>query len=182
MRAVGAGTDLGSQALVEATPVKRGGGGLAVLGIPFTGIGWSLGVFLARMPEIEALDVGPGRALFLIGLGGLSQTLALWVGFSAVSWAMVRVFGGRTSLLSMLVLISTSAMPLWIAAPAAAFWLDSAAPAKPAAFAIAIAGGAGFLALASRTLALRIGWHPLRAGAALAATVVFLASVVSLAG
>lgn len=154
--------------------------GLAALGIPLAGLTWSIGTWFVHQQEIMATGLGITESLFLVALGGLSQMLALWVGFSAVAWAMVRAFGGRIGLFNTLVLTSSSAVPLWLGAPVAVIALQADQGENLLAIFIAILCGVMFVFLASLKLASALSWSVTRAVLALFATVVFLASFVSL--
>ncbi|AUH65977.1 hypothetical protein [Paracoccus zhejiangensis] len=154
---------------------------LALIGIPVAGLCWSLGVWTARQPLLaqQGLD-GPG-SITLITAGGLAQTVALWACFSAVTWAMVRAAGGRLPLLRVMELVSRAALPLWVALPAAALWLTAPAGRAGPAAAVAMLAGLAFFALLVRQLSLAAGWGGLRAALPVAAAVIFVASIFTLA-
>jgi hypothetical protein len=91
---------------------------------------------------------------------------------------MLRAFGGRLSLLTAGARISEAALPLWIAAPAAAFWLAGAFPT--AAALAALASLAFYTRTLSALLSADLGWGLAKAGAAVAGAIIFLASFVFL--
>lgn len=154
--------------------------GLTALGIPLTGILWSSGVFFGRAGQIEALDVSPAQAFLLVAIGGVSQTVALWFGLAAVTWAMIRVLGARVAFVRLLALLSTASLGLWAGAPAAGFYLSSEGPARPAAALIALAGVAASLVIAADGIREATGWTNTRAWCAIVFTAVFVASFASL--
>ena len=173
---------MGSHALVSDLALFKNNRGLAAaLGILLTGLGWSLGIWLANASIIAASGVGNLASFALVAVGGLSQILALWVGFSAVCWAMVRAFGGKISLACALNISARAAFPLCFGAAATALWLYQEGGLTVMAPVLICLSGMAFTALASRALAAETGWHLTRSLLVLAATIVFLASVVSLA-
>jgi hypothetical protein len=155
-----------------------------LLGVPLTGLAWSLGSWLAAIDQIAALRVGLVQSLIYVAIGGIAQTLAFWLGFSAVLWAMFRITtGGRLPLTQILALVSSAAPPLWIAAPAAAIVVGADTlngPLLVAITAVAVLGTGGFIVLLVRQLAVAAEKTRARAALAVAATFVFLASLVTL--
>ncbi|KAF0677109.1 hypothetical protein [Profundibacterium mesophilum] len=148
------------------------------LGVPIAGLLWSLATLQARSSEIASLDMSLAEAAFPVTLGGIGLFLALWGGFTGVTWALCRAFGGRLSLLGTGALVSQAALPLWIAAPVAAFWLAGASTA--AAPLAALAGLALYGWTLSGLLSTDLDWSLARAGAATASAIIFLVSFVFL--
>lgn len=153
----------------------------AVLGMPTTGLFWSLATFLARSEQIEALGIAKAKGLFYVSVGGMTQTLLLWIGFTVVLWAMTRAFGGWVLLMRLFALVSAASLALWIGAPAAAFWINGAPGHTVIAATIALIFMALFLHALTRELSADLHWSFVRAAGAVAAASVFLASFVFLA-
>ena len=146
------------------------------IGIVLTGLAWGLGTWSVRADDIAALQISPSAALVWIMLGALAQTIATWVGFSAVLWAMARAFGTPSSLARLLTLSSASAAPLWLAAPAVAVWLHGPQSFAAIAAVTVCAAVTTFLVLFVKVLAEDTGWPHRQAGMVLGAATVFLAS------
>ncbi|EEE37160.1 hypothetical protein RKLH11_996 [Rhodobacteraceae bacterium KLH11] len=127
-----------------------------------------------------ALDMPPVQAFFLVSLGGVTQFLILWLGLTAVSWAMIRGMGARLSLLRLGALVSNAALPLWIGAPALAFWLSGPAGLGPLTMLIALASLGLFATVMARLLSAELNWNLSRAAVAVSATLAFLASSIFL--
>lgn len=155
----------------------------ALIGVPGTGVAWSVGVWLAAGEHIAELGAGQARALALISVGGIAQALALWVGFCGVLWAMARLARLGLSFPQLLSLVSAATLPLWLAAPAGAFWLSRGATPidAPLLAGVAFAGSAGFLVLLARRLSAASGLPAWQGGMCVAATCGFLASFAVLA-
>ena len=182
---LGAGIPMGPGTLVTAMAAPNTFTRAALLlGVPVTGLAWSLGSWLAAIDQIAALRVGLVQSMIYVAIGGIAQTLALWLGFSAVLWAMFRITtGGRLPLTHMLSLVSSAAPPLWIAAPAAAIVVGSDTlngPLWVAITAAAVLGTAGFILLLVQQLAAASEKSRGRAALAVTATFGFLASLVTL--
>ncbi|MXN65950.1 hypothetical protein GR183_13635 [Stappia sp. GBMRC 2046] len=120
------------------------------------------------------------QAFAVVTVGGLSQTLAIWFGLAAVTWAMTRLFGARIGFPKLLAVYSAAAAPLWVAAPAAALHLSSEIVPREPTLIVAIAGVALFFWKLSESLAMACDWTRLRACGALICTGVFMASFISL--
>ncbi len=153
---------------------------MAVLGAPVLGVAWSLGVWWAATSTFGPSELWSVRAIMLVGLGGLAQTLALWAGFGAVVWAMSRLMGLRLGLVQVLASVSAAAVPLWFAAPAFALW--SGAGGSSLAGGLTILGAGLFAIELTRRLANASGQGFTRAGWATATALIFIASFLSLAG
>ena len=155
----------------------------ALIGMPLVGLAWSFGAWLGAGDHLAGLEIGPGEALAVISIGGIAQTLALWLGSSGVLWAMARLAGLALPLPRLLSLVSAAAPPLWLAAPAGALWLAGAtAPASIVILgALSALGLTGFLALLALRLSAASGRPLWRAAGALAGTGIFLASFLTLA-
>ncbi|WP_206018380.1 hypothetical protein [Roseovarius nitratireducens] len=152
-----------------------------VLGMPVAGLLWSLATLIARGPEVVALGIPMTEALVYISLGGMAQTLLLWVGFTFVLWAMARAFGGRVAILRLLALVSGSAPVLWAGAPATAYWIYGTAGQTAIAATLCLTALAFFLRGLAKALAIDLGWPASRAAAAVATATIFLASFTFLA-
>lgn len=149
------------------------------LGMPIAGLLWSLASFHIHYAEISALNVEPIEAFLIVALGGTAQTLALWIGFTAVLWAMIRGFGGRLALGQLASIVSACSLPLWIGAPVLAYWMASAWTS--AVFGILCVGFlAMFLQFISNSLALMLSWTWKRAMITTLSTFGFLISFISL--
>lgn len=142
--------------------------------MPIAGLLWSLATLHAKYDVVSSLDVRPVEAFLAISVGGLALTFALWVGFAAVSWAMVRAFGGQVRLLMLTTLISRAALPLWIGAPAAAYWLHGTRGDGTLWAVLAILSGAVFLQTLASLLADELNWPLTRAMVTVGAVAVFL--------
>ncbi len=152
----------------------------AMLGMPIAGLLWSLATLHVNSALVTSLDVHPMEAFFTIAVGGMALTLAIWVGFAAVCWAMIRGFGGRVPILSLTTLISRAAPPLWISAIAAVYWLNGMGgnglfPAIAALVSIAL-----FLQTLARILEVELVWSQTRAVASVGSVAVFLTCFVYL--
>ncbi len=146
----------------------------ALLGMPIAGLLWSLATLHAKFELVSSLDVPPIEAFLAISVGGLALTFALWVGFAAVGWAMVRAFGGQIRVLVLTTLISRAALPLWIGAPAAAYWLNGVSENRTLWAVLAVISAALFLQTLASLLADELNWHLSRAAASVGAVAVFL--------
>lgn len=166
---------LGADALVNAMTFSNGRW-LALLGVPITGLLWSLATLYAKSAEITALGFQPSEAFLIVSLGGIAQILALWIGFTVVSWAMLRAFSGCVSFLRLSSLISGAAFPLWIGAPTAAYWISSTVQNNKFAGIVTTISLGFFLYALARALAAELNWSFQRAIGAVAVTSVFLAS------
>lgn len=151
------------------------------LGMPVAGLLWSLATLLARSEQVDALGIPKTEAFFYISLGGMAQTLLLWVGFTGVLWAMTRAFGGQIPLLRLMSLVSAASIPLWIGAPATAFWINGPASQSAIAATLAIMSMALFLHTLARGVVTGLNWPLVRALNAVLAASVFLASFAFLA-
>ncbi len=177
---MGAHSAVGLGAVVNAT-IFTESRWQAVLGLPTAGLLWSFATFLAHSEQVEALGVAKSEALFYVALGGMAQTLLLWLGFTVVIWAMTRAFGGRVPLLRLMTLVSASSLALWVGAPAAAFWTNGAPGHTAIAATISLISMALFLHALTRGLSADLHWSFLRAAGAVSAASVFLASFAFLA-
>lgn len=148
--------------------------------MPVTGLMWSAGAFVGRSGEIGGLDMPAAHAFAVVAVGGLSQTLAIWFGLSAVTWAMTRLLGARIGFPKLLAVYSAAAAPLWVAAPAAALRLSEEIALPEPTLIVAIAGTALFFWKLSENLALACDWTRRKAWGALACTGIFMASFISL--
>ncbi|NRG19630.1 hypothetical protein HPQ64_18215 [Rhizobiales bacterium] len=180
LRTLGAGPDLGHAAVVGEAARHIGFRGLSALGMPIAGLMWSAGTFLGRSGEIGGLDIPVAYAFAVVAVGGLSQTLAIWFGLSAVTWAMTRLFGAKAGFFQLLAVYSASAAPLWVAAPSAALYVSDEIALLGPILVVGCTGTALFFWKLSENLAAACGWTRLRASSALACTGVFLASFFSL--
>lgn len=149
--------------------------------MPMAGLLWSLATLLARSEQVEVLGITMAEALFFVSLGGMAQTLLLWVGFSVVLSAMIRAFGGRLPLLRLMALVSATSLALWVGAPAAAFWVYGLPGQSMIAATIAIFAMVLFLQALTRGVSAELNWPFLRAVGAVSAVSIFLASFVFLA-
>jgi hypothetical protein len=148
----------------------------ALLGVPVTGLLWSLGTLLARREQVDALGISPLEALFYISLGGIAQTLLFSVGFTGVLWAMTRAFGGQVVLLRMITLVSGASIALWVGALAAAFWINGAGGQATIAAAVTLLSLALFLKALAKGIAGDLDWSVARASGAVVVTTIFLVS------
>jgi len=145
--------------------------------MPIAGLLWSLASFHIHYAEISALNVEPVEAFLIVALGGIAQTLALWIGFTAVLWAMIRGFRGRLALGRLAGIVSACSLPLWIGAPALAYWMASAS--KSVVFGVLCVGSSAmFLQFVSNSLALELSWTWKRAMIATLSTLGFLISFI----
>lgn len=157
--------------------LRASGGQLpAVLGMPVAGLLWSFATLHARADLVSSAGLSPEHAVLLISLGGLTQTLALWVGFTTVLWAMIRGLGGHLPLLRMATLVSNAALPFWIGAPMAAYWLHGFLPGNMLPAGVLLASLVLFTQGLARLMSMDLGWSLTRSTFALAAALVFLAS------
>jgi hypothetical protein len=152
----------------------------AMLGMPIAGLLWSLATLHAKSALVTSLDVHPIQAFFTIAVGGMALTLAMWVGFAAVCWAMIRGFGGRVPILALTTLISRAAPPLWISAVAAVSWLNGMVGNGLLPAIITLMGIALYLQTLARFLAVELAWSQTRAAASVGSVAVFLTCFVYL--
>ncbi|MEY8801914.1 hypothetical protein AB9K35_16505 [Leisingera sp. XS_AS12] len=152
-----------------------------VLGMPVAGLLWSLATLAAHPQDLSGAGISQPEALLLVSLGGLAQTLALWLGFAAVLWAMIRGTGRRLSLIGLVSAVSGAALPLWIAAPAAALWAGAGSENATALAAAALAGAVMFHFSLGRSLSEDLHWSAHHATAVATAASLFLTSVAYLA-
>jgi hypothetical protein len=149
---------------------------IPMLGIPVVGLLWSLTIVLLNAERLSDLNVQTTDAFLLVSLGGLAQISAIWVGFSAVTWAMIRGFGGRTALLRVLIMVSAASIPLWFGAPLTAYWLFGG-DAKSTLIGLAIVTSLlGFIYGLGLLLAQETGWPMWRSLVVLGTAVLFLSS------
>jgi hypothetical protein len=99
-------------ALTRPLPEKMAGIGVAVLALV-----WSLSAILAHQQEVFASGMPLGTALLATLVGGTIAVAGVWVGISAVIWAMGRLLGGKASFVRVLLAVSAAAPALWIAGP-----------------------------------------------------------------
>ncbi|MDC0434049.1 hypothetical protein OAM69_00210 [bacterium] len=176
---MGADFAMGASAVVVATqPVKTLW--MPVIGIPIAGLIWSVAAIVINAKQVVDLDLELTSVLLLVMVGGMAQTVAVWVGFSAIVWAMVRGFGKRLALLRVLRLTSGASWPLWWGAPAIAFWLSGAESQTPLIAVIGLSGLSGFFVLTAQALAKETEWSTLLSMSAVGASVVFISSFVYL--
>ena len=147
-----------------------------MLGMPIAGLLWSLATYYAKSDLVASLNVPPLQAFFAIALGGLATIFAMWVGFAAVAWAVIRAFGGSVPILIMTTLISRAAPPLWIAAPAAAYWVNAGTENTAMLALVTLAGLALFLVTLAQLIAAQLGWSQTRATISVFTVAVFLGS------
>lgn len=152
----------------------------APIGMPMAGLLWSLATLYAKADIVSSLDVGMTEAFLIVTFGGLALMLAIWVGFAAVAWAMLRALGGTIPLLGLVKMMSNAALPLWLGAPAAALWLDGGFQGSAALAVTALASVAIFTQMLAARIAADLSWSMPRAGAALGLTLIFLTSFVYL--
>ena len=150
------------------------------MGLPVAGLLWSVVTLLINAEQVATLGLDMSSAVFLVLAGGMAQTVAVWVGFSAILWSMVRGFGGSVALLSILRLISAACWPLWVGAPAIAFWFSGAEYQTLMTALICSAGLLGFFTLIGQGLAIETRWSTGKAMLAVGAAVVFISSFVYL--
>lgn len=153
----------------------------AVLGMPTAGLLWSLATLLAHGEQVEALGIAKIEAFFYVALGGMAQTLLLWVGFTGVLWAMTRAFGGRVPLLRLMALVSAASLALWVGAPVATYWINGAPGQTTIAATSALSFMALFLHALTRGLSAELNWPITRAAGAVSTASVFLVSFAFLA-
>jgi uncharacterized protein (DUF486 family) len=152
----------------------------ATFGMPVAGLLWSLATLYAEADLIGSLGVPKAEASLIVVSGGMALTFAIWIGFAAVTWAMIRALGGVVPLLALIMMSSGAALPLWIAAPAAAVWHHgTSADSLPMAM-IALIGLALFAWLMTTAIAATLCWSVLRAAVTLGGVTLFLASFVYL--
>lgn len=149
---------------------------MPVLGIPVVGVLWSLAAVLINSGQVSDLGLGWVSAVLLVLPGGMVQTAAVWVGFGAILWAMIRGFGGRLPLLGVLRLMSEAAWPLWIAAPAVAFWVSGPPQLVAVAAVGAIAGLLGFFMSMAKAVMNEAQWSMLQALCVVSFAAVFISS------
>lgn len=151
--------------------------------MPIVGLLWGLTVFQVNRAEISAeldsVQLSSLQALLFVVVGGLAQTLAFWLGFTGVCWAMIRAFGARIPLLRLSTMISAASLPLWVGAPAAAYWHYTSSQETLFALLSIISFGL-FLYLVAKLISSELHWSILRALGATLATVVFLVSFITL--
>ena len=150
------------------------------LGIPVAGLLWSVATLLINVEQVANLGLNTSSAVLLVLAGGMAQTVAVWVGFSAILWSMVRGFGGRVTLLSILRLISAACWPLWVAAPAIAFWFSGTEYQTLLIALMCSAGLLGFFTITGQGLAKETRWSTGKAILAVGSAVVFISSFVYL--
>lgn len=171
---------MGASPVVEAMSSPVGRWHASPLGMPVAGLLWSLATLLAQSEQVDALGITKAEAFFYITLGGMAQTLLLWVGFTFVLWAMTRAFGGRIELVRLLLIVSGASLALWAGAPAAVFWIGGGAWATAFA-AVCLITLAFFLHAITKALSIELSWPMVRATGAVTAASVFLASFAFLA-
>ncbi|ASJ74779.1 hypothetical protein IMCC3135_23550 [Granulosicoccus antarcticus IMCC3135] len=147
-----------------------------MIGIPVTGLLWSLAVVWLNTEQLATAGVLPTQAFMVVALGGLTQTIALWAGFSAVLWAMVRAFGAHLPFTELFTLICSASLPLWVGAPALAYCLYSGKSLVSVAGLISMLSLCAFLYTAARLLAPRLSWSILRSVGAVSSAAIFLFS------
>lgn len=147
-----------------------------MLGMPIAGLLWSLATLFAKADVVSSLSVTPSEAFFAIALGGMALTFAMWVGFAAVGWARIRAFGGSVPILVMTTLTSRAAPPLWIGAPAAAYWLNDPSQNGLILAIITLASLALFLQARANLLADALVSSRARAAAGIVSAAVFMGS------
>jgi len=177
---VGADLAVGTCPLVESRSFGFGPWA-SFLGIPVAGLLWSLAVLTLNSAHLTELKVGAIEAFFLVSMGGVAQTAALWIGFSIVAWAMIRAFWGRASLIQLLVRVSETTVALWIAIPVVAYQLYAEEPETALTIIVLGVSGVAFLTLLARSLSQDLGWTLARAMAPILSTLIFLVSFVFLA-
>ena len=147
--------------------------------MPLVGIAWSFAIFQTRVGDDVIEQIGKFDAFFITAIGGLALTFALWIGVTAVTWAIIRAFGARLSLLKLSTIISAASVPLLIGAPSLAYWLYGIP--KQSIFAIiSLICFCLFLYFITRSIAKALDWTVIKALAATLATTVFLVSFVTL--
>lgn len=152
----------------------------ALIGMPMAGLLWSLASLYAKSDLVASLDVGMAEAATTVTIGGLALMLALWVGFAAVTWAMVRALRGHLALIALVAMMSNAALPLWGAAPATALWLDGHLQGNAALAFVALTGVAIFLQMFAVRIAIALSWSMSRAAGALGLALLFVSSFVYL--
>lgn len=148
-----------------------------LLGAPVAGLLWSITIIGLNLDELSTSGLPLAAAFTTVILGGLVQTMALWLGVSAVIWAMVRALKASIPLARAILLTSSASLPLWIGGPAAALWVSGNS----------IAGALTVLCLCALLFDLQgrinsaIGWARWRGIVAVLSTTTFLASFTYLA-
>lgn len=155
---------------------------LAAFGIVVTGFAWSLGSLAARWDLVMAAGLPLLQSAMLILLGGIAAAVAVWFGISAVVWAMIRVLRGHVAFGRVLLAVSATTPPMWLATPAAAL-LIAGEPNGPVAVilsAIVSIGGALFMSQLAGALRDAATFSTGRSWACIALSAIFVSSFVSL--
>lgn len=155
---------------------RMAGFSLQVFTVPVTAVLWSTATWLVNAEQIAELEVPTQWAFLFVLAGGVAQTVAVFIGFSAIVWAMVRGFGGNAPLLHVLRLISHAFWPLWFGAPAFAFWSSESTPQSAFAVTVILMSLVGFFILAIQRLAKETAWPVGRAFAVISASIIFVSS------
>lgn len=150
-------------------------------GIPVGAVFWSAATVVINAAQVAELEMPAHLVFFFVLAGGLTQAAAVWIGFSAILWAMVRAFRGQVGLLLILREMSATSWPLWFGVPAMAFWLSGEQYQTFSIVLISLAGLLGFFVLMGRALAREIGWTNPRGFAVVATAVIFISSFIYLA-
>lgn len=148
------------------------------------GVMWSLGAGLAEWDQLRTAELPMPTALLLVTVGGMLTVAGVWLGVSAVAWAMGRLLGGKARLTKVLFAVSAAAPPLWVAAPMGALALAENAPQSVQILLTLISGSAvlGFLILLADELREVETFSNTRAWGGVILTIVFCASFLSLQG
>lgn len=158
-----------------------GGRWPTLLGMPIAGLLWSLATLFSKREQVSALGISQAEAFFIVSLGGMAQTIAMWMGFTIIVWAMIRAFGARASLAQLAALVSAASLPFWLGAPAAAYSLKGGSSTATTAALVALVSLAVFLHRLTRGLEAEMSWTVVRASGVVAASVVFITSFIYLA-
>lgn len=155
---------------------------LAGVGVLLLGVMWSLGAGLAEWDQLRTAELSMLTALLLVIVGGMFTVAGVWLGVSAVAWAMGRLLGGKARLTRVLLAVSAAAPPLWVAAPMGALALAEGVPQSVQILLMLIAGSAtlGFVILLVAELREVGTCSSSRAWTWVALTIVFCISFLSL--
>jgi hypothetical protein len=155
---------------------------LAGVGVLLLGVMWSLGAGLAEWDQLRTAELPMPTALLLVTVGGTLTVAGVWLGVSAVAWAMGRLLGGKARFTKMLFAVSAAAPPLWVGAPMGALAWAEDVPQSVQIMLTLIAGSAalGFLILLVSEWREVETWSSSRAWSWVALTTVFCASFLSL--
>lgn len=117
---------------------------LAGVGVLLLGVMWSLGAGLAEWDLMHTAELPMLTAILLVTVGGMMTVAGVWLGVSAVAWAMGRLLGGKARLTRVLLGVSAAAPPLWVAAPMGALALSRDVP-QPMQVLLMLVAGCGVL-------------------------------------